>query len=295
MSNDTTETTALETVVDAYLADLERDRRRQAGRAHRAVAGGRPLVPRPDAGGRWPGGLRRHDRRRAGPDARSRDAAAPARSTPTATWPASTGRSVCRARRRRSPASTSSRPTPTASCTASSASPATRSPPPDGEPRPCRRPSPPRGRRPAALGSSRGRECSERRRDVAGLAGGPSSEPDGPGDRRRGVHPTSQLRGDREVQAVAGAGVGPRRAPRRPSPGAQLDAARCRVRPPVPADAARRRVDGERARRARRADPGPRPVPGGRRRSRLGRRHDEHRRPGVPRRREPASCWPAAR
>ena len=39
-------------------------------------------------------------------------------------------------------------------------------------------------------------------------------------------------------------------------------------------------VDGQRARRARRADPGPRPVPGRRRRPGLGRRDDQHRRPG---------------
>ena len=129
------------------------------------------------------------------------------------------------------------------------------------------------------------RESDERRGHAAGLAGGPPAQPAGPGARRRGVDAAPQLRRDRQVEAVAGAGAGPRRAPRRPAPGAQLDAPRRRLRPAVPADVARRRGDGQRPQRPRRADPGPRPVPGGRRRSGVGRRDDEHRRPGLPRRR----------
>ena len=128
----------------------------------------------------------------------------------------------------------------------------------------------PRGRRPAALGSYRGRELQRRRRDAAGLAGGPPPQPDGPGARRRRVDAAPQLRRDRQVEAVTRARAGPGRAPRGPVARTQLHAAGRRVRPPLPADAARRRRAGHRARRAVGADPGPRPVPGHRRRPRAG-------------------------
>ena len=45
-------------------------------------------------------------------------------------------------------------------------------------------------------------DCGERRSDVAGLAGGPPAQPVGPGDRRRRVDPSPQLRGDRQVEAL---------------------------------------------------------------------------------------------
>ena len=125
--------------------------------------------------------------------------------------------------------------------------------------------------------------------DVAGLAGGPPAQPDGPGPRRRRVDPAPQLRRDRQVEAVARARPGPRRAPRRPAARAQRDAARRRA---TRRGTRRRRstttsmatVRGALGELIRAHDPYPAVVVD----RRLGRRDVQHRRPGVPRRRRRA-------
>ena len=97
MSNDTTETTALETVVDAYLATWnETDAAKRAALIEQSLGADlwyRDPMLEAD-------GLEAYDGMIAAVQAQMpglRHAPHQPASTPTATWPASTGRSACRA------------------------------------------------------------------------------------------------------------------------------------------------------------------------------------------------------
>ena len=160
MSNDTTDTTALETVVDTYLETWnETDAAKRAALIEASLGADlwyRDPMLEAD-------GLEAYDGMIAAVQAQMpglvMTADQPGRRPPRP-GPLQLGARRARRRRRCSPASTSPSTTPTASSTASSASPARRSPPPDDAP------IVPLGRRPASR-SAGGRRRRRRRRFAA--------------------------------------------------------------------------------------------------------------------------------